>query len=64
MILVSNKEFKKYTTEIYQMALNEPVVIKWKKNMFYLIGVNDDFGDEVYDLADEEEPDNEEEMYK
>ena len=55
MTLVSSKEFAVNQKRVYNLALNERVVIKRGRNMFYLISANDDFNDEASDLAEAKE---------
>jgi len=55
MTLVSSKEFAVNQKRVYNLALNERVVIKRGKNMFYLISANDDYHDEASDLAEAKE---------
>ena len=51
-MIVSSKEFVSKQKEIYNLALNERVVIKRGKNMFYLVCATFDEDDEASDLAD------------
>jgi len=51
MTVVSSKEFAINQRKFYNMAVNERIIIKRGKNMFYLTGISIE-DDESSDLAD------------
>ena len=52
MTIVSSKQFATDQEKFYNLALQERVVIKRGKNIYYLIVANDDYADESSDLAE------------
>jgi predicted transcriptional regulator len=59
MTLVSSKEFATNQKKFYNIALNERVIIKRGKNIFYLSSANHDH-DESFDVAEAKERANDE----
>jgi len=55
MTLISSKEFATNQKKFYNLALDERVVIRRGKNIFYLINANDKYDDETSDLAEAKE---------
>ena len=55
MTLVNSKEFATNPKKFYNLALNERIVIKRGKNIFYLVNANDDYYDMSSDLSEAQE---------
>ena len=62
MTVVNSREFATNQKKVYNLALNERVVIKRGKNLFYLTRATFEGDDEASDLADAMAAENDEDI--